>query len=206
MKIFDVSMTIHPEIQVYKNKPEKKPVFSTASDFETGSSYETNLTMNLHTGTHMDFELHMKPNGKTSDTLELSDLIREVKVFDLTKVKDAIDVADIKDLDIKANDFVLFKTQNSFEETFNFKFIYLNAAASTYLAARKVAGIGIDALGVERDQAGHPTHKTLFNANVIIIEGLRLRDVTTGAYMMYALPLKIANVDALPMRIVLIQN
>ena len=33
--IYDVSMTIHPEMTVYKDKPEKKPGFSTLSTHDT---------------------------------------------------------------------------------------------------------------------------------------------------------------------------
>ncbi|MDI6452989.1 cyclase family protein [Peloplasma aerotolerans] len=203
MKVYDVSMTISKNIQVYKNKPEKKPTFEVVSDFDYASSHETNMTFNLHTGTHMDFPLHMIPFGETSDTLDLARLIREVKVFDLSHLKDCIDIKDVEKLDIQKDDFVLFKTKNSEEENFNFKFIYLNDKASKYLAERKIKGVGVDGLGVERDQPNHPTHKTLFKHDIIIIEGLRLKEVNEGVYMMYALPIKIKGVDALPLSVIL---
>lgn len=206
MKIFDVSMMIKPDMPVYKNKEEKKPVFENASNFETGSSYETILKMNLHTGTHMDFPRHMIPNGATSNTLNLNQLITVVKVFDLTHVNDAIKDTDLVGFDIQPNDFILFKTRNSDEDYFNFKFIYVHESASIYLAEKRVSGVGIDALGVERDQPGHPTHKHLMHANVIIIEGLRLKEIEEKTYFMYALPLKIENVDALPLSVILIEE
>lgn len=206
MKIYDVSMTIKQDMQVYKNKEEKKPVFENASNFDTGSSYETILKMNLHTGTHMDFPLHMIPNGQTSDQLDISKLIRPVKVFDLTHVDDAIKAEDLMGLDIQKEDFILFKTKNSFEEKFNFQFIYIHESASIYLAEKQILGLGIDALGVERNQRGHPTHKHLMHANVIIIEGLRLKEVKDKTYMMYALPIKIEAVDALPLSVILVEE
>ena len=64
--------------------------------------------MNLHTGTHMDFPLHMIESGKTSDTLDLNKLIRTVKVFDLSHVEKEIDASDLVSLDINASDFILF--------------------------------------------------------------------------------------------------
>ena len=204
MKIYDVSMTIHKDIQVYKNKPEKKPIISIASDFSTGSSHETSLCMNLHTGTHMDFPLHMIPNGDTSDTLDLNRLITKVKVFDMTHLKDGISQLDLTHLDIEQGDFVLFKTKNSEEETFNFEFIYIKEDAATYLASKKISGVGVDGLGVERDQIGHPTHKILFQHDIIIIEGLRLKEVAKGTYQMYALPIKVTHSDALPLSVILI--
>lgn len=205
MKIYDVSMTISPDMQVYKNKDEKKPQFMNASNFSTGSSYETVVSLNLHTGTHMDFPLHMIESGKTSDTLELKQLIREVKVFDLTHVSDKIDRQDLVDLDIKKQDFILFKTKNSYEDHFNFNFVYLSEHAASYLKDHMIAGVGIDALGIERDQKGHPTHHILMEKDIIIMEGLRLGDVPEGRYMMYALPIKMKRVEALLLSVILVE-
>ncbi len=206
MKIYDISMTITKDMQVYKNIEDKKPTFTVASNFETGSSYETKITFNLHTGTHMDFPLHMIPNGETSDTLDLSQLIRSVKVYDLTHLTDSIDASNLINLDIEKNDFILFKTRNSFEEVFNFNFIYINESASVYLAEKGIKGVGVDGLGVERDQKGHPTHKHLMYSNITIIEGLRLKEVPEGIYQMFALPIKIAHVDALPLSVILVKE
>ena len=206
MKYFDVSMHVSEDMQVYKNKPEKKPVFSVASDFNTGSSHETKVEINLHTGTHMDFPLHMIKDGKTSDTLDLSRLIGPVKVFDMKHVKDGISKEDLVKYEINENDFILFKTQNSFEEHFNFDFIYIKESAAIYLAQKKVKGVGIDALGVERDQNGHPTHKILFQDDIYIIEGLRLKEVSEKTYLMYALPIKMPKTDALLLSVILVEN
>jgi len=206
MKIYDVSMTISKDIQVYKNKPEKKPTFEIVSDFDYASARETNMTLNLHTGTHMDFPLHMLSNGANSDTLDLNRLITMVKVYDMTHRETYIEADDIRSLDIKKGDFVLFKTKNSFEEIFNFEFVFINESASAYLAELKVSGVGVDGLGVERDQEGHPTHKNLFKADIIIIEGLRLKEIQEGQYMMYALPIKIKGMDALPLSVILVEE
>jgi len=205
MKFYDVSMTITKDMQVYKNIEAKKPIFENASNFENGSSYETILKFNLHTGTHMDFPLHMIKDGETSDTLDLNKLITRVKVFDLTHLTDSIKDVDLFNLDIKEDDFVLFKTRNSFEDFFNFKFVFIHESASIYLAKKKIKGIGVDGLGVERDQIGHPTHKHLMHADVTIIEGLRLKEIEPKTYDMYALPIKIEHVDALPLSVILVE-
>lgn len=206
MKIYDVTMKIHPEIQVYKNMESKKPIIETVADFDQNDYHETNITMNVHTGTHLDFELHMVKDGKTSSTLDVNKFIREVKVFDLTDVVEEITYEDLKDLDIQKNDFVLFKTQNSFEDTFNLKFVYIRKDAAKYLASLNISGVGVDGLGVERSQQGHPTHLALMEKDIDIIEGLRLKEVKEGLYMMYALALPILDVDACPMSVVLISN
>lgn len=206
MKYYDVSMKVSPNMQVYKNRDNKKPVFRVASSFDTGSSHETEVTINVHTGTHMDFPLHMIKGGQTSSELDLDRLIREVKVFDLSHLDDAISKKDVVDLDINKNDFVIFKTRNSFENKFNFKFIYIDESAALYLTQKGIRGVGIDALGVERDQSDHMTHKLFFQNDVYIIEGLRLKEVEQKSYFMYALPIKMDDLDGLLLSVILVDK
>ena len=44
------------------------------------------------------------------------------------------------------------------------------------------------------------------HANVTIIEGLRLKEIEQKTYQMYALPIKIQHVDALPLSVILIEE
>lgn len=67
-------------------------------------------------------------------------------------------------------------------------------------------GVGIDSLGIERSQEGHPTHKTLFNNSIIIVEGLRLKEVVEGEYFMVIAPLKLEGTDGSPARALLIDG
>jgi arylformamidase len=203
MKMYDVTAPIFEGMPVYKNKPEKQPKFMTVTnDYVT----ESRVDMDVHTGTHIDAPLHMVKNGETFETISLEKLVGACKVFDLTNVDDKISKEDIAHLHIQENDFVLFKTKNSLEDAFNFEFIYVAEDAAQFLAEKRVRGIGIDALGVERSQPGHPTHKTLFAANIIVIEGLRLKDVPEGDYFMVAAPLKLVGTDAAPARVLLFEN
>ena len=199
--IYDVSMAITSKMTVYKDKAEKIPQFSTLSTFETGSSYESVLSFSLHTGTHMDYPLHMIKDGGVSDETIPEGLLGEVKVF-MTD-HDVVDEAFVKTCDIQKGDVVFFKTRNSNIETFDFDFVYVDKSAAQALAMIGIKGVGLDALGIERAQDGHPTHKILLGANIFIIEGLRLKDVPEGRYELIALPLKIIGVEALPMRVLL---
>ena len=86
------------------------------------------------------------------------------------------------------------------------RFYFLTEDGARYLVEQKVRGVGIDSLGIERAQPGHPTHKTLFNNEIIIIEGLRMKDVSAGDYFMVATPLKMIGTDASPARVILIDG
>ncbi|KFN15278.1 MULTISPECIES: cyclase family protein [Bacillus] len=203
MKIHDITAPIFEGMTVYKNKPEKQPQFSRTTNAHVT---ESRITLDVHTGTHIDAPLHMINEGATFESIPLEKLVGPVKVFDLTTVEDGITITDLQHLDIQENDFILFKTRNSFEDEFNYEFIFLKEDGAHYLAKRNIRGVGIDALGVERSQPGHPTHKALFDANIIVIEGLRLKNVPADQYFMVAAPLKLVGTDASPARVLLFKD
>ncbi len=206
MKLIDISMTISKDMMVYKDRAEKKPKFMPMKTYENSDFYESRMDIDLHTGTHVDAPLHMIENGKTMEQLPLEDWHGEAQVLDLSHVKEAIHVEDINSYQIKQGEIILLKTQNSFEDTFNADFIYLAADAAAYLVERGIKGVGIDALGIERAQAAHDTHKILFDHDCFILEGLRLAHVNEGHYYLMALPLNIVGVEASPVRAVLIEK
>jgi arylformamidase len=203
MKIFDVTMPIYEGMPVYKNKPEKQPVFHTV---QNGYVSESRIELDVHTGTHVDAPLHMIVQGKTMETIPLEKLVGPCRVIDLTEAEDGITAEDLQKENIKENEFLLFKTKNSAQSTFQPDFIFVKEDAAHLLVERKVKGVGIDALGIERSQQGHPTHKALFGAGITIIEGLRLQEVPTGNYFMVAAPLRLNGTDAAPARVLLMEG
>lgn len=193
--IYDISMLIHGDMQTYKNNKNNIPVFTTNQNHETGNAHDTTVTLNIHTGTHIDYPLHMIEGGKTTDSENLEPLIGSAKVLDLLHLKDKITKSDLVKLDIKENDFLLFKTINSLSEEFLPEFVYLDESASEFLVSKKVRGAGTDALGIERAQSDHMTHKNLLGNSIVILEGLRLKDVPEGEYELIFLPLKIKGLE-----------
>ncbi|MFS1514103.1 cyclase family protein [Chengkuizengella sp. SCS-71B] len=203
-KIYDISMTIHEEMQVYKNKEEKKPKIETASDFSNSSAFESILSLNVHTGTHLDAPLHMIEGGETIESIPLENLVSTARVLDLTHVEGQIGKSDLEPFAIQEGEWILFKTKNSLSEQFDFNFVYLNEDGAAYLKEINVKGIGTDGLGIERAQPDHETHKILFENNIIIVEGLRLKEVPSGTYFMVIAPLKLEGIDAAPARALLL--
>lgn len=203
--IYDISYPLSESIQVYKNMESKKPHFKTVVNHLDNGLHETDMTINLHTGTHIDFPLHMIDGGKTSDSETLEPLIGNCKVIDFTNVKEAISLKDIQSVHIEENDFLLFQTKNSFSDDFLDDFTYLTEEAALYLKEKKIRGVGTDGLGIERAQIGHPTHKILLSNDIIIIEGLRLASIKPGSYQLICLPLSIKGVEASLARAVLVR-
>ncbi len=204
MKIYDISMEIHEGMTVYKNKQEKRPkqVITVQQEYIT----ESRICMDMHTGTHIDAPLHMLSTGDTVENIDLAKVITKCKVFDFVHLTDKITKEDLKSKKIERGDFVIFKTRNSLREDFDFNFVYLEKSGAEFLRQKGVIGVGIDALGIERDQPGHETHKILLGSGIVILEGLRLKDVEEGEYFLFAVPLKIKGAEAAPVRAVLIKQ
>ena len=203
MKMHDVTGTIYEGMTVYKDKPEKQPTLNPTTN---GYVTETLLSINVHTGTHIDAPRHMVLDGDTFETVPMEDLVGQAKLFDLTDVEDGITKADLEKFEIEKGDFIILKTKNSFEDFFNYDFIYLKQDGAEYLSEIGIRGVGIDTLGIERSQEGHPTHKTLFANDIIIIEGLRLKEVEPAEYFMVAAPLKLTGTDGSPARVLLFEG
>ena len=200
-EIIDISMEISPEMPVYKGRENKKPVFTNLSNHEKGEIYETVIKMNLHTGTHVDAPLHMLEGGKDSDVFE--PMIIECEVLDLAEVEEKITVDELNKFNIEKDDFILLKTRNS-ELKGTQNFIYLAESGTDYLVNKEIKGVGIDSLGIERAQPGHPTHKKLLSNNITLIEGLELGEVAPGNYKLIYMPLNLKGVEAVPLKAVLL--
>lgn len=203
MKMYDITGEIFEGMAVYKDKPEKQPKINQLTN---GYVTETRMEMDVHTGTHIDAPLHMKVDGETFESISLDKLVGKCKVLDLTASENGISKSELEEFELEKEDFVLFKTKNSFDDHFNFDFVFLAEDGATYLSELGIRGVGIDALGIERSQEGHPTHKTLFAHDIIIIEGLRLKEVEQGEYFMVAAPLKLVGTDASPARVMLFEG
>jgi arylformamidase len=202
--IYDVSMTIHPDVQVYKNKVHKKPKFSYLIHKDPHFVSETEVTLNMHTGTHMDFPRHMIEHGDISNDFDATTFLNQpVKVFDMTHINECITGDDVDPLDIQPGDMVFFKTKNSLTDAFIFDFTYLDASAAKVLVKKGVLAVGVDGLGIERNDPNHHTHVTLMSHGIWIIEGLRLKDILPKRYTCIALPMPIEGADALPLRVLI---
>src|SRR5690625_1786735 len=149
MKIYDISMLIREDMQVYKNRDAKRPVIRNAQNFTNSSAHETIVELNVHTGTHLDAPLHMIENGKTIEHIPIEDLVASARVLDLTHITDGISKEDLESFAIQPGEWILFKTKNSFSEEFDYEFIYLQKDGAEYLKEIGIKGVGTDALGIE---------------------------------------------------------
>ena len=207
MKVIDISWPISKATTGYKDRSVIH--FDHVKHFNTDGVRETNIHLSSHSGTHIDAPAHFLKEGKAIDELPLDRFVGDCVVLDMTTCAERItrNCLMAHDDQICEGGIVLLRTTNSdlsVTDKFNPHFVYLEVSGATYLAEKKIKLVGIDYLGIEHSQSGHPTHETLMHADVGIIEGLRLGHVKTGNYFFAALPLYTIGLEAAPARAVLL--
>jgi arylformamidase len=206
MKIIDISWPISTATTGYKDRFIVQ--IDEIKNFNRDGVRETAVHVSSHTGTHVDAPAHFLQSGKTIDEISLDRLVGECILLDMTTCAERITRDDLRayENDIVEGGIVLLRTANSdiaLTDKFSPHFVYLEASGALYLAEKKIKAVGIDYLGIERSQQGHPTHETLMHADVVIVEGLRLGHVEAGKYFFVCLPLNCIGLEAAPARAML---
>lgn len=210
MKIYDVSVPISEETPVYEGDP--KVEISAGHAISRGDAANVSkLCLGAHTATHVDAPNHFIEGARKVDTLPLEVLIGRVRVVELPKDAMAVEASHVEAANLQNVERVLFKTRNSnfwndLAQGFRKDFTYISPEAAKALVNLGVKLVGIDYLSVEKfGSEDFATHLTLLGAQVIIIEGLDLREVFAGDYELICLPMKIASGtgDGAPARTVL---
>ena len=102
---------------------------------------------------------------------------------------------------------VLFKT-GTFPEPNRWRgdFAALSAEVIDMLASQGVRLVGIDTPSIDpADDKELQCHHAVFKNDMAILEGIVLTDVPAGEYELVALPLKLKDLDASPVRAILVK-
>ena len=205
-RLVDVSVVLAPGLATYPGNPEYEitPVERIAAG---DSSNNSRLVMGTHTGTHVDAPKHFFDDKPGVDTLALDLLVGRARVIDLPH-RGGITEQHLAAAGLREDLRVLLRTPNSAlwnaHDGFHTDYTYVAEDAVKFLVAQGVKLVGVDYLSVEQfKKPGAPAHRALLGNGVIIIEGLNLSEAEAGHYEMYCLPLKLANGDGAPARVVL---
>ncbi len=184
--------------------PDNAPVHvkKTLSIAAGAAANVTEVSMSAHTGTHVDAPLHFTAHAGDSTTLDLSQLMGPARVVAITDPR-SISLAEVRQLDIRPGDRLLFRTRISDAEwstaPFQPDFVALDGDAAVFLRDAGVVCVGVDYLSVGKADA----HHALLDAGICVIEGLALQHIGPGEYELLCLPLKIADSDGAPARVLL---
>ena len=192
-KIYDITVAVSNETPIYKGDPGVE--IKSFKSIATGSSANVSqIALGVHTATHVDAPNHFIEGGKRIHELDPQKLLGPCRVIEVDKGVVAIEPEHVGDITgIKR---VLFKTQNSGfwsspELGFRSDFSYLVPETARLLVDSGVVLVGIDYLSIEKSGSpGHPVHITLLENEVVILEGVDLREVPPGDYELICMPLK----------------
>lgn len=209
MKIYDVTVTLRPGMPTWPGEPG--PEIAPLRQISQGDGANVSLLrLGAHTGTHVDAPLHFIAGGAPVEDLPLEALVGRGRVVEIRE-PGPITASTLEQLHLSPKTpRLLFKTQNGRlweEATFSREFVALSPEAARWLVERQIRLVGIDYLSIEPfGSPGHPTHLTLLKAGVVVVEGLDLRHVPPGEYLIACLPLKIRGGDGAPARVALIEG
>ncbi len=193
MKIYDVTFPISAETPIYEGDPKVK--IETTAALEKGDAANVSMICcGVHTATHVDAPNHFIEGTRRVHELELEKLIGDCRVLELDESVTAIEPEHLENLGDAER--ILFKTRNSAfwnepEKGFRTDFTYITPEAAQVLVEKNVKLVGIDYLSVERfGSTDFQTHIILLEREVVIIEGLDLREISGGDYELICLPIK----------------
>ncbi len=203
-RLYDVTLTLTTDLPTYSGEPGLK--IDAVKRIAAGDTANVSrMNLGLHTGTHVDAPVHFIEGASGTDELPLDALCGPAR---LVRINDpqAVRVAELEGADLGGVERVLFQTRNAElidDPAFRRDYVYLAPEAAEWLVERGVRLVGIDYLSIEAFGAEPLVHRTLLGANVVIVEGLDLRQPPPGDYELWCLPLKIAGSDGAPARVVL---
>ena len=195
MIIYDISQEVF-SCQVYPGDPApEKELFCS---MEKGDLYNlTAFRMCAHNGTHIDAPFHFLKDGKTVDAICLDAFVGMAYVAEHQGIVSGDDAAEIlekaRERNPEAAKRILIKGPAE-----------VSSEAAKVFAASEILLLGNEAQTVGPEDAPMEVHLILLGANVILLEGVRLEDVSEGVYLLSAAPLNLSGADGSPCRAVLI--
>ena len=156
----------------------------------------TSFSMCAHNGTHVDAPFHFLPDGNTIEKVDLDAFVGDCYVSHHEGNVTADDAANI---------LAKAKSAGACERILIAGKATVTAEAAQVFARSKVKLIGNESQTVGPEDAPMEVHKILLGADVVLLEGIVLKDVADGKYFLNAAPLNLAGCDGAPCRAVLVK-
>lgn len=191
MKLYDISQEVFSCV-VYPGdpKPERQILSATAR----GDLYNlTALSLCAHNGTHIDAPFHFLGEGKTVDALGLEPFVGPCQV-----VRHRGDVT-------KDDALAMLRTAGDARRLLIGGPATVTAEAAEVFAKSDLLLIGNESQTVGPENAPMQVHLVLLGANIVLLEGVVLKDVPEGRYLLSAAPLNLAGADGAPCRAYLME-
>jgi arylformamidase len=204
--LWDISPAIRPGMPVWPGDTE----FEEIRTWHLDASCPVNVSrfaMSTHTGSHADAPLHYDPEGEAAGAVALEPYLGPCRVIDLSAVGvHPLVLPEHLAAQVEgAPPRILLRTYKAAPlDAWDGDFAAIAPETIQGLAALGTILIGTDTASLDPEQSKTmDAHKAVRRARMAILEGLVLDAVPAGDYELIALPLKLANLDAAPVRAVL---
>jgi len=205
-KIFDISPRISAQTPVFPGDVSFSRNESMSFDKKDHLRLSS-INSTLHIGSHADAPNHYHRDGIGIDERNLRHYLGSVQVIDLSEIKPSlIEKSHFENCEI-TEIRVLFKTKSfAHDKKWSDHFSSISTEVIDYLASKSVITVGIDTPSVDSaDSKQLLAHSKIYENDMAILEGIDLDVVAAGIYDLVALPLKIKDGDASPVRAILLQ-
>jgi arylformamidase len=202
--LWDISPPIHPETPVW---PGDTPVgIERVWRMEAGSPVNVaRITLSPHTGAHADAPLHYDAEGAPIGEVALDTYLGRCRVIDCIGAAPAVTPGHVAGHLADAPPRVLLRTYARAPlDAWDPHFCAVAPETVDLLAKSGVRLIGIDTPSLDpQESKTMDAHQRIREHRMAILEGLVLDAIAPGDYELIALPLRLATLDASPVRAVL---
>ena len=203
-RLWDISPPLRPGIPVW-------PGDTAYAEQRTWTLTDTcpvnvsRITMSTHTGAHADAPFHYDPDGIRAGAMALERYIGTCRVVHAIDVGPAVAPEHVRRHLAPGITRILFRTyRRNPLETWDAGFTAVAPETIDLLARHGVVLVGTDTPSLDpQDSKTMDAHKVVRDHGLSILEGLVLDDIIEGDYELIAPPLKLATLDAAPVRAVL---
>jgi len=200
MRWIDITIPMHPAMTVWPGDPAF--TFAPASRIADGRSTNVStISLSTHTGTHCDAPWHFEDDGEKLHEVDTSIFFGDALLIELVHL-DTIRASDLPPEKLPPR--VLFKTRNALyphDTPFRKDYVALEPDAAQRCVDDGVRLVGVDYLSVAPyKQNGQDTHHILLRNDIFVVEGLLLKEFTSGVYPFVVLPMHIVGADGAPCR------
>ena len=196
MKIYDISQEVFG-CQVYPGDPT--PEKQVLCSMDKGDAYNlTAFSMCAHNGTHIDAPYHFLKDGQTVDDVGLEVFVGMAYIAEHQGTVSNDDASEIikkaRRQNPEAAKRILIKGLAE-----------VSAEAANVFATEGILLLGNESQTVGPEDAPMEVHQILLGADVALLEGICLSEISEGVYLLNAAPLNLSGTDGAPCRAVLIE-
>ena len=178
---------------VYDGDPETRA--ERIKSIENGDGYNlTEISMSVHSGTHIDAPLHFYDEGSSIDNIRLNTFFGKCTVISVSGI---LTGEDMERLLPYCKRRVLFHGEGK---------TFISHSAAIVLAESRVVLVGTDAQSIAPSFDEERTHRELARAGIVILENLNPSAIDDGEYDLCAFPIKLGGLEAAPCRAIILEQ